>query len=211
MKVLRYLLEGVQWLLNPSAKVKVAGKSAFPRRTVAGRRAAEETLCCGSGTHCGEAHQGAWYRQWRDWSAWMAARWTSPIPQESDRAFGRPGSAEGRVLSPRYGLPALLEDGTHVLWARTWIDTPPMNSRWLSRRFLCSAKMLSPADRFFAANSGGQPQDGSGSAVAHAPKRTPGRRRRLPGEQTYLSASTPPLRIVGRNATVGLVIIIDAA
>jgi hypothetical protein len=40
-EVLRCLLEGVQWLLNPSAKVKVAGKSGT---NPLGRRATEQTL-----------------------------------------------------------------------------------------------------------------------------------------------------------------------
>src|SRR5438445_3046543 len=57
-EVLRCLLEGVQWLLDPSAKVKVAGKVRhFAGAQPSGCRTAEETLCCGGGSHCGEAHQ----------------------------------------------------------------------------------------------------------------------------------------------------------
>jgi len=59
-EVLRCLLEGVQWLLDPSAQVKVAGKSGISqaRSRLGVCRAAEATLCCGGGSYGGEAHQG---------------------------------------------------------------------------------------------------------------------------------------------------------
>jgi hypothetical protein len=56
-EVLRCLLEGVQWLLDPSAKVRLPVNPAFPRRAAGWAPATEETLCCGGGSHGGEAHQ----------------------------------------------------------------------------------------------------------------------------------------------------------
>jgi hypothetical protein len=57
-EVLRCLLEGVQWLLDPSAKVKVAGKSGISQaRSRLGAEPSEETLCGGGSPDCGEADQ----------------------------------------------------------------------------------------------------------------------------------------------------------
>ena len=56
-EVLRCLLEGVQWLLDPSAKVKVAGKSGISQAR--SRLGAEplKGLYAAVGSHCGEEHQ----------------------------------------------------------------------------------------------------------------------------------------------------------
>src|SRR5437763_8684135 len=56
-EVLRCLLEGVQWLLDPSAKVKVAGKSGISQAR--GPLGSEPVKNCTMRwwPHCGEAHQ----------------------------------------------------------------------------------------------------------------------------------------------------------
>ena len=59
-EVLRCLLEGVQWLLGPSAKVKVTGKSGISQaRSRLGAEPLKETLCSHSGSDCREGHQGS--------------------------------------------------------------------------------------------------------------------------------------------------------
>src|SRR5207237_5172916 len=65
-EVLRCLLEGVQWLLDPSATVKVAGKSGISQaRTRLGwepvRRLHDDVVK----PIAVRATRGAWYRQWR--------------------------------------------------------------------------------------------------------------------------------------------------
>src|SRR5260370_11987447 len=60
--------------------------------------------------------KGARYRQWRlvslDGSTLDVADTV-----ENDQAFGRPGSKRGSSAFPKLRFVALLENGTHVLWA----------------------------------------------------------------------------------------------
>ena len=65
-EVLRCLLEGIQWLLNPTVKTKVTGKSGISQaRTRLGveplRRLHDEMVR----PIAAESTQGAWYRGWR--------------------------------------------------------------------------------------------------------------------------------------------------
>jgi hypothetical protein len=129
-EVLRCLLEGVQWLLDPSAKVKVAGKSgisqartrlgAAPLKNLYGavvvpsRRSAPRAPGTGGG----------------DWSAWMAARWMSPTRPKTRRPSGVQAPVEVRVLSPRSGSWRCWRMERTCCGARTWTNTPPMNSLW---------------------------------------------------------------------------------
>src|SRR4030088_2825761 len=65
-EVLRCLLEGVQWLLDPSAPVKVAGKSGISQAR--SRLGAEpvKALYDAVVTPIAETQtKGAWFRQWR--------------------------------------------------------------------------------------------------------------------------------------------------
>src|SRR6202165_5633335 len=65
-EVLRCLLEGVQWLLNPSAKVKVAGKSGISQaRTRLGSEPLKRLYSTVVAPIAEKRTQGAWYRQWR--------------------------------------------------------------------------------------------------------------------------------------------------
>ena len=116
-EVLRCLLEGVQWLLDPSAPLKVAGKSGISQaRTRLGAeplKALYESVVM----PIAERHtRGAWYRQWRlvslDGSTLDVADTT-----ENDEAFGRPGASRGSSAYPKIRFVGLLENGTHVLWA----------------------------------------------------------------------------------------------
>ena len=65
-EVLRCLLEGVQWLLDPSATIKVAGKSGISQaRTRLGWEAVRQLHDEVVKPIAVRATRGAWYRQWR--------------------------------------------------------------------------------------------------------------------------------------------------
>ena len=115
-EVLRCLLEGVQWLLDPSAKVKVAGKSGISQaRSRLGAAPLKKLYDAVVAPIAEKRTKGAWYRQWRlvslDGSTLDVADTT-----ENDKAFGRPGSSRGSSAFPKIRFVALLENGTHVLW-----------------------------------------------------------------------------------------------
>jgi len=115
-EVLRCLLEGVQWLLDPSAKVRVAGDSGISQaRSRLGAEPLQKLYAAVVGPIALEATKGAWYRKWRlvslDGSTLDVAD-----TAENDQAFGRAGSGRGTSAFPKLRFVALLECGTHVLW-----------------------------------------------------------------------------------------------
>ena len=116
-EVLRCLLEGMQWLLGPSAAIRVAGKSGISQ---ARTRLGWEPLCR---LHDAvvrpigrPATRGAWYRGRRvvslDGSTLDVADEAANV-----KAFGRPSSSRGRSAWPQVRFVSLLENGTHVLFA----------------------------------------------------------------------------------------------
>jgi hypothetical protein len=65
-EVLRCLLEGIQWLLNPTARVKVTGKSGISQaRTRLGVEPLKQLYEQIVRPIATEATKGAWYRGWR--------------------------------------------------------------------------------------------------------------------------------------------------
>lgn len=115
-EVLRCLLEGVQWLLNPSAEVKVAGDSGISQaRSRLGAEPLKKLYQTVVVPIAREETKGAWYRKWRlvslDGSTLDVAD-----TAENEKAFGRPGSGRGKSAFPKLRLVSLLECGTHVLW-----------------------------------------------------------------------------------------------
>jgi len=115
-EVLRCLLEGVQWLLDPSVTVKVAGKSGISQaRTRLGwepvRQLHDEVVK----PIAVRATRGAWYRQWRLVSLDGS---TLDVADEvgNDEAFGRPGASRGSSAYPQIRFVSLVENGTHVLF-----------------------------------------------------------------------------------------------
>jgi hypothetical protein len=115
-EVLRCLLEGVQWLLDPSAKVRVAGDSGISQaRSRLGAEPLQKLYEAVVGPIALAPTKGAWYRQWRlvslDGSTLDVAD-----TAENDKAFGRPESGRGTSAFPKLRFVALLECGTHVLW-----------------------------------------------------------------------------------------------
>jgi hypothetical protein len=116
-EVLRCLLEGVQWLLDPSAALRVAGKSGISQARSRLGVAPMKTLYESVVVPIAERRtKGAWYRAWRlvslDGSTLDVADTI-----ENDEGFGRPGVSRGVSAFPKLRLVGLLENGTHVLWA----------------------------------------------------------------------------------------------
>jgi hypothetical protein len=149
-EVLRCLLEGVQWLLNPSAPWKVAGKSGISQAR--SRLGAEPLKVLYESLVMPIAEQrtrGAWYRQWRlvslDGSTLDVADTT-----ENERAFGRPGASRGASAFPKVRFVGLLENGTHVLWAAK-LAKYATDEITLARSVVPALRegMLCLADRFF--------------------------------------------------------------
>jgi len=115
-EVLRCLLEGVQWILDPSVKVKVAGDSGISQaRSRLGAEPMEKLYQDVVGPIAVDPTRGAWYRNWRlvslDGSTLDVAD-----TAENDQAFGRAESGRGTSAFPKLRFVALLECGTHVLW-----------------------------------------------------------------------------------------------
>ena len=121
-EVLRCLLEGIQWLLEPSAGIKVAGNSGISQaRTRLGweplRQLHDEVVKPIAVT----ATKGAWYRQWRLVSLDGS---TLDVADEkgNDEAFGRPGASRGVSAHPQIRFVSLVENGTHVLFGSQMAD-----------------------------------------------------------------------------------------
>jgi hypothetical protein len=115
-EVLRCLLEGIQWLRDPSVNLKVAGKSGISQ---ARTRLSWEPL---QQLHdqlvqpiAVQRTKGAWYRPWRlvslDGSTLDVAD-----EQANEEAFGRPGASRGSSAYPQIRFVSLVENGTHVLF-----------------------------------------------------------------------------------------------
>jgi hypothetical protein len=116
-EVLRCLLEGVQWLLDPSLPVKVAGKSGISQaRTRLGAEPLKQLYEAVVTPIAGRDTKGAWYRHWRlvtlDGSTLDIAD-----TAENEKEYGRPGASRGASAFPKIRFVGLLENGTHVLWA----------------------------------------------------------------------------------------------
>ena len=149
-EVLRCLLEGVQWLLDPSAKVKVAGKSGISQaRSRLGAEPLQKLYDAVATPIAEKRTKGAWYRQWRivslDGSTLDVAD-----TADNDQAFGRPGSSRGSSAFPKIRFVALLENGTHVLWG-AHMDRYATDELTLAEKVIPSLRpgMLCMADRFF--------------------------------------------------------------
>jgi hypothetical protein len=115
-EVLRCLLEGVQWLLNPSAKIKVTGNSGISQaRTRLGWKPLRQLHDEVVKPIAVRATKGAWYRGWRlvslDGSTLEVAD-----EKANKEAFGRPGASRGRSAFPQIRFVSLVENGTHVLF-----------------------------------------------------------------------------------------------
>jgi len=115
-EVLRCLLEGIQWLLDPSVAIRVAGKSGISQaRARLGWEALRRLHDAVVQPIAVRATKGAWYRQWRLVSL-DGSKLDVADAQANDAAFGRPGSSRGSSAYPQIRFVALVENGTHVLF-----------------------------------------------------------------------------------------------
>jgi hypothetical protein len=149
-EVLRCLLEGVQWLLDPSVSIRVAGKSGISQART--RLGAEPVRALYEATVAPIAEtrtRGAWYRQWRLMSL-DGSTLDVADTKENEEAFGRPGASRGRAAFPKIRFVALLENGTHVLWAAR-VDKYATDELTLAEEVVPALRkgMLCLAERFF--------------------------------------------------------------
>jgi hypothetical protein len=151
-EVLRCLLEGVQWLVHPSAAIKVAGKSGISQaRSRLGAEPLRKLYEALVAPIEEKRTRGAWYRQWRlvslDGSSLDVAD-----SAENEKAYGRPGASRGSSAYPKIRFVGLLESGTHVLWAAR-MDKYKTDEIALADVVVPALRqgMLCLADRFFPA------------------------------------------------------------
>jgi hypothetical protein len=121
-EVLRCLLEGIQWLVEPAAGINVAGNSGISQaRTRLGwepvRQLHDEVVR----PVAVAATKGAWYRTWRLISIDGS---TLDVADEkgNNEAFGRPGASRGESAYPKIRFVSLVENGTHVLFGSRMAD-----------------------------------------------------------------------------------------
>jgi Insertion element 4 transposase N-terminal/Transposase DDE domain len=149
-EVLRCLLEGLQWLLSPGARVKVTGKSGISQaRTRLGWKALQQLHDELVKPIAVPATKGAWYRTWRlislDGSTLDVADQKGNV-----KAFGRPAASRGQSAFPQLRFVALVESGTHVLFGTqvAGIESGEIPLATTALRSL-RAGMLCLADRLF--------------------------------------------------------------
>lgn len=149
-EVLRCVLEGVQWLRGPDARLTVTGKSGISQ---ARTRLGWEPL---QALHDELVHpiarqetQGAWYRTWRlvslDGSTLDVADEDANV-----RRFGRPSASRGASAFPQVRFVSLVENGTHVLFG-THVGGVDTGEITLAKAVLPALRpgMLCLADRNF--------------------------------------------------------------
>ena len=163
-EVLRCLVEGMQWLRDPSVRVRVAGKSGISQaRTRLGweplRQLHDELVqpVAVRGT------QGAWYRGWRLVSLDGS---TLEVADEkvNEEAFGRPGASRGASAYPQIRFVSLVENGTHVLFG-SQMDSYRTGEITLAKAVLprLGKGMLCLADRNFFGFALWQQAQGTGA------------------------------------------------
>lgn len=149
-EVLRCLLEGVQWLLDPSVSIKVAGKSGISQaRSRLGAKPLKALYEAVVAPIAQAQTKGAWFRQWRLMSL-DGSTLDVADTVENDNAFGRPGASRGKSAYPKLRFVALLENGTHVLCAAQ-MDKYSTDELTLAESVVPALQkgMLCLADRFF--------------------------------------------------------------
>jgi Insertion element 4 transposase N-terminal/Transposase DDE domain len=149
-EVLRCLLEGVQWLRDPSSGVRVAGKSGISQaRTRLSWEPVQQLHDELVKPIAVPGTRGAWYRTWRlisvDGSTFDVAD-----EKVNEDAFSRPGASRGASAYPQIRFVSLVENGTHVLFG-SQMDGYRTGEITLAKAVLPSLKegMLCLADRNF--------------------------------------------------------------
>lgn len=149
-EVLRCLLEGVQWLMGPSATIKVTGKSGISQaRTRLGSEPLRRLHDAMVEPIARSSTRGAWYRDWRLVSLDGSCFDVADEPANA-AAFGRPSASRGASAFPQLRFVALVENGTHVLFG-TQMGPYGTGETSLAKGTLAAlrAGMLCLADRQF--------------------------------------------------------------
>ena len=163
-EVLRCLLEGIQWLRDPSVAIRVAGKSGISQaRTRLGwepmQQLHEELVVPVAISRT----KGAWYGRWRLVSLDGS---TLDVADEklNEEALGRPGASRGSSAYPQIRFVSLVENGTHVLFG-SQMDSYQTGETTLAKRVLPRLQkgMLCLADRNFFGFSLWQQAQGTGA------------------------------------------------
>jgi hypothetical protein len=121
-EILRCLLEGIQWLMDPSAVIKVAGKSGISQaRTRLGWEAVRHLHDAVVQPIAVNTTKGAWFRHWRLVSLDGS---TMDVADErgNEAAFGRHQVSRGESAFPQIRFVSLVENGTHVLFGSEMAD-----------------------------------------------------------------------------------------
>lgn len=149
-EVLRCLLEGVQWLLDPAVTLKVAGNSGISQaRTRLGWEPLAQLHDEVVKPIAVASTKGAWYRTWR-----LVSLDGSTLDVADERAneqiFGRPGASRGESAYPKIRFVSLVENGTHVLFG-TRMGAYATGENTLAKGVLGALRqgMLCLADRGF--------------------------------------------------------------
>ena len=134
----------------PAHVVKVAGKSGISQaRSRLGAEPLQRLYRAVVAPIAEKRTKGAWYRQWRlvslDGSTLDIAD-----TAENEKTFVRPGASRGSSAFPKIRFVALLENGTHVLWA-AHMDAYATDELTLAEQVVPALGhgMLCLADRFF--------------------------------------------------------------
>jgi Insertion element 4 transposase N-terminal/Transposase DDE domain len=149
-EVLRCLLEGIQWLLNPTVRLKVTGKSGISQaRTRLGVEPLKQLCEQIVRPIATKDTKGAWYRGWRLVSLDGS---TLDVADEdaNDEAFGRPVAQRGQSAYPQLRFVSLVENGTHVLFG-SQMGSYKTSELALAKEVLpwLGEGMLCLADRYF--------------------------------------------------------------
>jgi Insertion element 4 transposase N-terminal/Transposase DDE domain len=191
-EVLRCLLEGLRWLWGAEA-LKVAGRSGISQaRTRLGDeplRLLYERLVHPVAT---PATRGAWYRRWRLVSLDGSCLDVADTAANRD-VFERPEASRGESAFPQLRFVALVENGTHVLFAAR-LDSFATGETTLAKRVLAALRpgMLCLADRQFFGHALWQEAAATGADLLWRVKRN----LRLPREAaladgSYLTTNYP--------------------
>jgi len=184
-EVLRCLLEGLRWLWGAEA-FKVAGRSGISQaRTRLGDeplRLLYERLVHPVAT---PATRGAWYRRWRLVSLDGSCLDVADTAANRD-VFERPEASRGESAFPQLRFVALVENGTHVLFAAR-LDSFATGETTLAKRVLAALRpgMLCLADRQFFGHALWQEAAATGAALLWRVKRN----LRLPREAVLADGS----------------------
>jgi hypothetical protein len=149
-EVLRCLLEGLQWLIDPALTVRVTGNSGISQaRTRLGWEPMRQLHDQVVKPVAVASTRGAWYRRWRLVSLDGS---TMDVADEkvNEEAFGRPGSSRGSSAFPKLRFVALVENGTHVLFG-TRMSPYATGENTLAKEVVgaLDSQMLCLADRGF--------------------------------------------------------------